>query len=172
MILRRALLALIAAMPGLVLACSCGWPRDGLQGQVARARVVAVVRVTAAETISDPSGESDGNVVRARFVVVESLKGDSTSIESLISPISFCGIDIAIGHEYLVYAHDRERAAFLHYCGGARDLGAEGGTRDAQVLAIRRYLAEARPIGERDNWLGVPPPPPPPKAGATRCGQP
>ncbi|MEH6418105.1 hypothetical protein [Pseudomonas sp. CGJS7] len=102
--------------------------------------------------------------MRAKFVVIERLKGDMRAVSTLYSPNWGCGLEVTIGHDYLVFVQGRERTASLEYCAHARDLGQGwAGLKDDQLEAIRRHVGQRIEIPGRLNWLGTPPPPPPPK---------
>lgn len=163
----QAWMALFALAPSSALACSCTTVQDGLQKLVDRSPIVAVVKVTSAELVSDPERGAGRNAVRAKFSVVENLKGDAGELPGLISSDGSCSLPVTIGHDYLVFTQGQGKAASLDFCSSARDLDVSGIKRqDRQVLAIRSYLTRHIVIPECENWLGIPPPP---GSGVDRC---
>lgn len=156
----QASMALFAFAPGYALACSCTVVPGGLQELVERSPVVAVVRVTSAELVPDLALGTGREAVRAKFSVVENLKGDAGSVSGLNTSHGSCSLPVTIGDAYLVFAQGHGEAASLDLCSSARHLDESGGKRqDRQLLAIRNYLTRRIAIPKCENWLGIPPPP-------------
>jgi hypothetical protein len=113
-----------------------------------------------AERVPDPERGAGRNAVRARFSLVENLKGDAAGISGLSTSDGSCGLPVTVGSDYLVFAKGQGEAASLDFCSFARRLDeSEDKRQDRQVLAIRRYVSQGVVISNCDNWLGIPPPP-------------
>ncbi|WP_223620905.1 hypothetical protein [Lysobacter sp. ESA13C] len=154
---------LLALSPAWAMACSCTKVKDGLQGVIDRARVVAVVRVVSAEVVAAPNPTPwRKTMVVAKFAAVRSLKGDVASVSHLEASNGSCGLPVTLGHDYLVFVSGSDRVGSLEYCDNGRHLG-EGwdGRKDSQLDAIARYAKAATPIPNADDWLRVRPPPSP-----------
>lgn len=150
-----AAIVLLAGLPGIASACSC--VGGSFQEKLDHAKAVVLVRVLEtklnAESLLRVRPEDPGPV-RATFELVETLKGEATSIKELASWYGGgdCGMALLPGLYYLVLAAPKDRVVPVSICSGTMELGALDPREDPQTFAQRRlhaamnYFRNRKPI--------------------------
>jgi hypothetical protein len=121
------ILIFASALPGVAKACSCA-PRNTLGDHLDRAVHVFRARVTRVQLTLppadlrddewlDPTGSPPSPVASASFRLIQSFKGDGSSLDAVYThqDSATCGLPMDAGQEYLFFADGK---GVVGLCGG------------------------------------------------------
>jgi hypothetical protein len=151
----RSLLSLVlaAALFGGHAAFACSFRSSTLEQKVDSAEIIFIGCISeVAEIPNSPEGADrfENPPVRARFQVLDSIKGDPTKVQFLRSGYGGgdCGIPFVVGRRYLVYT---SQGGQVFLPGGSGDVTPEYEPHRRYIEAIRQYVKNGTKIPATSN---------------------
>lgn len=130
--MKRIAILIFLLAPGFSWACSCVETSD--EAAYANSKSVLLVKIT--ETKLVPNKE-EGELVQAKFSVLEVLKGNLGGLELLQSTVEWtCSVALISGHKYLIYSNG-EKIKNINACTKSRWINE---TREAELLKSYRSI--------------------------------
>ncbi|MCU7797064.1 MAG: hypothetical protein KZQ75_08040 [Candidatus Thiodiazotropha sp. (ex Myrtea spinifera)] len=124
--MKQVIILIFMWAPGFSWACSCVETSD--ETAYANSKSVMLVKITDTKLV--PSKEK-GEVVQAKFNVIETFKGTTGELELLQSTVEWtCSTALISGHKYLIYSNG-EKTKKISACTKSRWINE---TREAELL--------------------------------------
>jgi len=149
---------------------ACSFESSTLEQKIDSAQIIFIARITeAAEVPNTPQGAASFETppVRARFQVLDAIKGDPTKIEFLRSGYGGgdCGIPLLVGRRYLVYTGVGGQ---IFLPDGSGDVTPEYEPHRKYIEAVRQYVKNGTKIPVTSNPFVQPTGKKPPAADKER----
>jgi hypothetical protein len=148
---------------------ACSFRGKTLSENVDNAGLVMVVQVTESKFDPEHAMEniSDYRPVSAKFRLVETIKGDATGVNELVSGFGHgdCGVGLAAGQYFIVMAPEPNKTVGVWITTGSVPLNHYDPVSDrgnfmerAHIQALKNYVRNGVKIDRCFDWLDVPPP--------------
>ena len=124
--MKRIAILIFLLVPGFSWACSCAETTDEIA--YANSKSVLLVKITDTKLVTN---NEKGEVVQAKFKVIEDFKGNLGELEILQSTVEWtCSTALISGHKYLIYSNG-EKIKNINACTKSRWINE---TREAELL--------------------------------------
>jgi hypothetical protein len=163
-------IVLAATLFAASAAQACSFRRGTLEQKIDSAQIIFIARIT--EVAEVPNAPQDAPSfenppVRARFQILDTIKGDPTKIEFLRSGYGGgdCGIPFVVGRRYLVYTGSGGQ---IFLPDGSGDVTPEYEPHRKYIEAVRQYVKNGTKIPVTSNPFVQPTGKKPPAADKER----